>query len=193
MDNITYTLLKLIAETTPRQGRLIVAIDGRCAAGKTTLAQRLSKVLGCGVIHMDHFFLRPEQRTQERLATPGGNVDHERFLEEVLLPIKTACDISYCPFDCKKQALAEPISIKCGDICIVEGSYSCHPVLAGHYQLRIFLDVSPEEQLRRIFQREGADKAEMFRSKWIPMEERYFSAFNIESVCDIRLSTDRSV
>ena len=37
-------------------GMRIIAIDGRCAAGKTTLAARLAKELGGDVIHMDDFF-----------------------------------------------------------------------------------------------------------------------------------------
>ena len=32
---------------------------------------------------MDDFFLRPQQRTKERLAEAGGNIDRERFLQEV--------------------------------------------------------------------------------------------------------------
>lgn len=39
-------------------GMRIIAIDGRCAAGKTTLAARLAKELGGDVIHMDVFFCR---------------------------------------------------------------------------------------------------------------------------------------
>ena len=35
---------------------LIVAIDGRCGAGKTTLAGRLEEELGCAAFHMDDFF-----------------------------------------------------------------------------------------------------------------------------------------
>lgn len=41
----------------PKEVR-IIAIDGRCAAGKTTLADRLVKELGGDVIHMDDFFCR---------------------------------------------------------------------------------------------------------------------------------------
>ena len=51
---------------------LIVALDGRCASGKTTLAALLQQQTGCSVVHMDHFFLRPEQRTRERLGGRGG-------------------------------------------------------------------------------------------------------------------------
>lgn len=32
----------------------------------------------------DDFFLRPEQRTPERLAEPGGNLDRERMKSEVI-------------------------------------------------------------------------------------------------------------
>ena len=65
-------------------GMRIIAIDGRCAAGKTTLAARLAKELGGDVIHMDDFFLPPALRTQERRSEPGGNVHYERFLTEVI-------------------------------------------------------------------------------------------------------------
>ena len=68
---------------------VLVAIDGCCGAGKTTLAAILAEKYDCNVFHMDEFFLRPEQRTARRLAQPGGNVDYERFREEVLSSLPT--------------------------------------------------------------------------------------------------------
>ena len=56
-----------------------VAIDGPCASGKTVFAASLHERFGGNVLHMDDFFLRPEQRTPERFAEPGGNVDRERY------------------------------------------------------------------------------------------------------------------
>ena len=79
-------LLTVIRALLDRQTRVIAAIDGRCGAGKSTLAAQLQAQLSCRVFHMDDFFLRPEQRTAARLAQPGENVDHERFLSEVLQP-----------------------------------------------------------------------------------------------------------
>ena len=35
----------------------IVAVDGRCAAGKTTFANEVAKITGSAVVHMDDFFL----------------------------------------------------------------------------------------------------------------------------------------
>ena len=46
---------------------VIVDIDGKCTSGKTTLASKLAEIYDCNVFHMDDFFLRPEQRTPERL------------------------------------------------------------------------------------------------------------------------------
>lgn len=171
----------------PKSKPLIIGIDGRCAAGKTTLAEGLQAEIGCAVFHMDDFFLRPEQRTEKRLQTAGENVDHERFLEEVLLPLKSGkSPIVYRPYDCKRQALRGEVSVETAAVNIVEGSYSLHPSLWEFYDLRVFLTVSPEEQMRRIILRNGRENAEIFRSRWIPLEEKYFSAFDIEGRCDFR-------
>lgn len=66
-----YEELSRKIEAGTAAGRYIVAIDGRCGAGKSTLAQQLARDLGGRVVCADDFFLRPEQRTPERLAEPG--------------------------------------------------------------------------------------------------------------------------
>ena len=89
-----------------RQDRILVAIEGKCTSGKTTLAAQLAKIYDCNVFHMDDFFLQSHQRTPERFAETGGNVDYERFQEEVLLPLKAGKAFSYRPFDCSTFTLA---------------------------------------------------------------------------------------
>ena len=56
---------------------------------------------------MDDFYLQPHQRTEERLAEPGGNVDRERFLQEVLIPLHEGHDAVYRVFDCQILALTD--------------------------------------------------------------------------------------
>lgn len=169
---------------------LIIGIDGRCAAGKTTLAANLQAEIGCAVFHIDDFFLRPEQRTEKRLQAAGENVDHERFLEEVMLPLKSGKSlITYRPYDCRKQALCGEVSVQRLAVNIVEGSYCLHPTLWEFYDLRVFLTVAPDEQMRRIIRRNGKEKTEIFRDRWIPLEEKYFSAFDIENRCEIHIET----
>src|SRR5699024_8655645 len=121
-------ILKKIEEILREKEYLQIAIDGRCASGKTTLAGRLRSLCGCNVISMDSFFLRPEQRTVERLQEPGGNVDYERFIEEVLTPLKVRRPFSYRPFDCRSQMLKAPVPVIPGPVTVVEGSYSLNPL-----------------------------------------------------------------
>lgn len=77
-------ILNFIADINSKKNRLLIAIDGMSGAGKTTLAEQLAERLDANVFHMDDFFLRPEQRTEERSREIGGNVDYERFHNEIL-------------------------------------------------------------------------------------------------------------
>lgn len=164
---------------------VIIAIDGRCASGKTTLAAELAQKLDCNVFHMDDFFLRPEQRSEERLNKAGENVDHERFLSEVLIPLSKGESFSYRPFDCKTQSLLSPVAVESKRIAVIEGSYACHSSLFDYYDLRVFSDVDAEEQIRRITERNGKEGAERFASLWIPLEEKYFERFDVAGKCHL--------
>lgn len=184
MTDILTPIIHQIDAVRQCGGTVLVAIEGRCASGKSTLAAQLGEHYVCPVIHMDDFFLRPEQRTPARYATPGENIDHERFLEEILLPLRRGRAVSYRPYDCRSQQLTAAVSLPASPIYIVEGSYSCHPALRRHYDLRLFLTVDPEEQLRRIAVRNGADHAREFQDRWIPLEEAYLAACGTEACCD---------
>lgn len=164
--------------------RIIVAIDGNCAAGKTTLAAFLSERYDCNVFHMDDFFLRSEQRMPARLQEPGGNVDYERFGEEVLLPLRSGGSFSYRPYDCGAQALSAPVSVMPRKLNIVEGTYALHPYFGDVYDLKIFLSISPEDQRRRILKRPLFLHRRFFE-EWIPMEKMYFDTLSIPEKCDV--------
>ncbi len=161
------------------RGVQVVAIDGRCASGKSTMARQLCAITGAGLVHMDDFFLPKELRTLGRLQEPGGNVHYERFLQEVLPQLGRGEAFSYRRFHCGRMELGESRLVPAGRIRVVEGAYSCHPLFGSYMDLRVFSDVSPKEQLARIARRDGGDALEAFRTRWIPMEERYFKAFGI--------------
>lgn len=185
MTDFEPALLRRIRALAAAQPRVLVAIDGRCAAGKTTLAASLQAQLECNVFHMDDFFLRPEQRTSERLHQPGGNVDYERFLTEVLRPLHDGQAVTYRPYDCHTQQLHAPVRAEVRAVSIIEGSYSCHPALWDLYDLHVFLSVGLEEQRRRIAARSGEKMLPMFTNVWIPMEETYFAQFRVAERADL--------
>lgn len=165
---------------------VIVAIDGKCTSGKTTLAAKLADIYDCNVFHMDDFFLRPEQRTPERFAEAGGNVDYERFREEVLLPLQTGCPFTYQPFDCKTFTLSEAVSVPAKKLTVIEGSYSMHPYFGDPYDFKILLTVDPEVQHQRVLTR-PVPLQQRFFELWIPMENRYLEAFRIADKADLVL------
>ncbi len=168
--------------------RVIVAIDGNSGAGKSTLAALLGRVYdGVTMVHMDDFFLQLHQRTPQRFAQPGGNVDHERFAAEVLEPVRRGEAFWYRPFDCARMAIGEGDERTPGKLCIVEGSYSLHPQLAAAYDLKIVLRIAPAAQAERILARNGAAMLGRFVSEWIPMENAYFDATDIDHRCDLRV------
>lgn len=172
-----------------QKSHLVVAIDGNCAAGKTTLAAQLIEKYDCNLIPVDAFFLRPEQRTPERLAEVGGNVDYERFFAEVLQPLAAGKPFSYRPYDCQTGTLAAAISVTPKKLTIIEGSYSHHPYFGNPYDLKIFLTVSPEVQRQRILER-PAFLHQRFFTQWIPMEKAYFAKFSIAEKSDLKFITD---
>lgn len=161
------------------QGQVLVAVDGMCASGKSTMGRILQGIYGCNLFHMDDFFLQPHQRTRMRLEEAGGNVDYERFQEEVLGHIKDQDGFTYQVYNCQKQRLDQKIAVPWKLLNLVEGSYSQHPYFGDVWDLRIFCQVSEEEQLKRIRVRNGEVMSQRFQQEWIPKENAYFSAFHI--------------
>ena len=157
--------------------RVLIAIDGRCGSGKTTLASLLAEEFGGALFHMDDFYLREEQRTPERLAETGGNVDYERFRSEVLKPLSSGEDVLLRRFSCSTFTLEPPVRVPAARLCVIEGSYSLHPYFGDSYDLRVFLTVPPEVQAQRILKRNGEEGLARFKALWIPKEEAYFQKF----------------
>ncbi|MGI6733948.1 MAG: uridine kinase family protein [Anaerovoracaceae bacterium] len=174
----------LIDNLLKQPGTKIVAIDGNAAAGKSTLASLISHRYDCNVFHMDDFFLTPGKRTEERLKQAGGNVDWERFREEVLDNIRRGDGFCYWRYDCKTQCFCPPTEVRPRKLNLVEGAYSLHPELSNYYDLKLFLSLDPVEQSRRILARNGTEMHKRFLEEWIPMENRYFEEFNIKENCD---------
>ncbi|MGN1021468.1 MAG: uridine kinase [Aristaeellaceae bacterium] len=180
-------VLLRIDQLLREKSHVIIAIDGRCASGKTTLAALLAELYQAPVLHMDDFFLQPHQRTPERFAQPGGNVDAERFLAEALTPLRQAKPFAYRPYSCHEGRLLDPVAMGTYPLAIVEGSYSLHPLLEDCYDLRLFMSIDPQTQRARLLARDGDAMLARFIGEWIPLEERYFEATGIASRCDLTI------
>lgn len=169
-------------------GTCILTIDGFCASGKTTLAQSAADAFGARLIHMDDFFLPPEKRTPERFAQPGGNVDYERFKEEVVDHLSDDC-LTYGVFDCGEMAVTSRVTLPKTPLTVIEGAYSHHPVFGDYFDVDAFVQTSSEEQLRRIRERDGDEYLPMFVNRWIPFEQAYESAYDVRNRAQYLIET----
>lgn len=172
-----------------KKGRMTLAIDGLSASGKTTLAKLLEEKYECTVFHMDDFFLQPFQRTKERYEEIGGNIDRERFLDQVLKPLFKGEKIKYQPFDCSVMTLLNTIEVTPKKLTVIEGVYSMHPLFLPYYDYSVFLQIDKELQKERILKRNTPAVSKRFFYEWIPMENRYFESFNIKEKCNMIIFT----
>lgn len=173
-------------ETLLEEGKdtpILIGIDGKAASGKTTLAYYLSSLFDCNLFHMDDFFLQPHQRTNTRLQEIGGNVDYERFYEEVLSNVLQKKMVYYRPYSCKEQKIQGEVNLPYQKLNIIEGSYSLHPYFKEPYDLKIFTDCSEELQMARIKNRNGEMALIRFQEEWIPKENQYFKTYGIRNGC----------
>jgi len=158
----------------------MIALDGMCASGKTTLAGKMKeRYPELAVIHMDDFFLQPQMRTPGRLSEPGGNVDYKRFCLEVVDPLVQTGSCSYRVYSCHSQSFVRTETLADPKIVLVEGAYSAHPYFGAVYDAVYFLSISKQEQKERILRRNGEAMLSRFLDEWIPMEEQYFETFGI--------------
>ncbi len=168
---------------------LVMALDGRCGSGKTTLANALAKQFPASLtLHTDDFYLPPARRAHGWEQTPCANMDLARLRDEALRPAYAGQPVQYRAYSCREGAYQLAQQLAAQPLVILEGSYSHHPLLAGYETLRVFLTCSKAEQTRRLQAREGERYAN-FAARWIPLEEGYFAKYRIEETADFVVDT----
>lgn len=187
MTSLTQTIASLL-EAHPERP-VLIALDGRCGSGKTTLAAQLAEQFpGSAVFHTDDYYLPPAQRIPNWAETSCANMDLTRLREEVLVPAQAGAAVRSRAYSCREGAYLPEQCVPPAPLYILEGSYSHHPLLAPYEDFRVFMTCSDAEQTRRLQAREG-DRYPDFAARWIPLEEAYFTQHNIEDAADFVMDT----
>ena len=168
---------------------VVLALDGRCGSGKTTLATVLAEQFPDSIVlHTDDFYLPPADRVPGWEHIPCANMDLTRLRDEVLRPAKAGKPVPYRAYCCREGTYRPAQLLPAQPLVILEGSYSHHPLLAPYEDFRVFMTCSDAEQTRRLRAREGARYAN-FAARWIPLEEGYFAQYGIEERADFVVDT----
>lgn len=173
MSDLT-KLLTQLKDLQKSQERIVIAIEGPAGAGKTTLARKLAAELSSFIFQMDDFFLPISLRTPKRLEEIGGNIHYERFLEEVLQPLKQNKPFTYQIFNCQTQNYEQRFFDNQTNIIIIEGVYSYHQLFQHFYDYLIYCNITEELQLNRLKQRSTPEIYANFLNRWLPLERKYF-------------------
>ena len=168
---------------------VVLALDGRCGSGKTTMAAALARQFPASItLHTDDFYLPPTDRVHGWEKLPCANMDLARLRDEVLVPACAGQPVPYRAYSCRESAYLPVQQLAAQPLVILEGSYSHHPLLAPHEAFRVFVTCSKAEQASRLQAREG-DRYPDFAARWIPLEEAYFAQYNIAESADFVVDT----
>ncbi len=170
-----------------------VAIDGCSAAGKTTLGDELAETVRGRTarevirVGIDHFKLAVTARTRFPLDSPDSyyldSWDNDAIRDELLLPLGPGGSRRYRSelMDFAAVTVLDgPIrSAETDAVMIADGCFLQRPELDDHWDLRIFVDVSFDDVVRRGVARDqvwmtSVEEAERrYRTKYVPGESRY--------------------
>ena len=172
---LTFEALHPLIQNMIDEGGKLVCLDGRSCAGKSTLAAQLEAQYGCGVVHMDDFFLPPDKRTSD------CNIDFVRFRSQVSEQLHLP-QLIYDAYNCQ-SGTSSPYKASTAPFILVEGCYSLHPSTGLTPDLRLFADISIQEQKQRLLKRNGKEGYARFSDIWLPREEAYFREFSLPDMC----------
>jgi uridine kinase len=146
----------------PRPAR--VAVDGVDAAGKTTLADELGALIPeAGRLSADEFLRPPEERYRRGRDSAEGyyldSFDHDRL---------------------RAAVAAAPRAV-----LLVDGIFLLRRELNDLWDFRIFVQVEPEEALRRGVARDGADREHLYRTRYLPAQRLYLASVRPQLLADV--------
>jgi len=182
----TQSIANAIKEKHSPERTLIVGIDGLGGAGKSTVSDSLPDLLGrenynTVLLHIDDFIHPRRVRYNESYAEWECYYNlqwrYDYLLERVIKPIRSggdfACDVEL--YDKEKDSyFTIPLCIPVGSIVIIEGVFLQRSELEGVFDFMIYIDVSEDERLARVLDRDGyIGDSEQIKSKY---DGRYFPA-----------------
>lgn len=152
----------------------LIAIEGKCGSGKTTLTAKLTQNKPVTVISADDFF---DVATDSKIG-----INSKRIINEVINHLIIGHPLKYQKYNCKNKKYREAIIEKVHPLVIIEGVFSANPLLINKYNGLVYIDINEKQQINRIDKRPLADK---FKKIWIPRENEYYQKYNIKYNADL--------
>lgn len=155
-------LAQRIDAARPNGRVLLVGIDGRGGAGKTTLARWLALRLEATVVCSDEF------------ARPGlPEWDWRRFAEQVLAPLRERRLAKYQRYDWALDRPGEWVEIPAAGVLIAEGVSITRRELGDPWDLRVWVECPFDVRLARVAERDALPLEGKWIQDWVAEEGGY--------------------
>ena len=187
------------------QARVLVAVDGSDAAGKTTFADRLTKAVRAPTVRVSvDSFLRPRHlRYQRGELSPEGyyldSFDDDALLERCLRPFHAgACEITVAAQVQQDHTVAykEQVVVPERAVLVVDGVFLQREQLRELWTVAIYLQVSPAECLERARRRDRpvfgsvAEVERRYRGRYLPGQVLYRDDAAPETAADVLIDNE---
>ncbi len=175
-------MLKILFARPPKNGRFYtVAIDGRAGSGKTAFTKELTRHLPDFVFLSGDDYFEPSNSKEV-----WGSFNDERFIEEVIKPLRESNRIVYRPYDWEANP---PISKRIVTIekgLCLERCYSFKFEL--DWDLKIWIETPRKLCFERGVARERLPKETVIKTwseVWQPLEDDYIEKHKPKDQADI--------
>ena len=193
------TLISLIQARLPGRSRpLLIALDGRSGAGKSTVATRIADATGGAVVEGDDFYAggTDAEWAQRDAADKAANcIDWRRLRADALEPLLAGRAAAYHPFNFATGAGLAPqtVRIEHAPMIVLDGVYSARPELVDLVDLAVQVEM-PDDAVRRarLIAREGPVFMAAWHALWDEAEDFYFDRIRPRESFDLIVTTDPS-
>lgn len=172
-----------------RGERCLVAIDGRSAAGKSTLTSSIAEIIGhASVVRGDDFYRVMDDDRRFALAPAEGvaqDFDWQRLRSAALEPLRAGEAASYARYDWSTGTLGAIVTVPASTIVIAEGVYMSRPELRDLFDVTVFVDTA--QPVRDSRQAARGDSSAWI-DRWHAAEDHYVASFDPAARADVVVS-----
>ena len=171
----------------------IVGISGHAGSGKTTLARRIGNALGLSspqIVHLDDLYNAKSERK-------GGMFDDYDWvlLKEIISAFREGGRISYIGRGYYSDDDTFVVEADRPRALIVEGIRLFNAMTVGFFDIKIWINCSPETANQRAIRREmlrgkPEDVIELLKNVWLPANSHYFEFYRPDLQCDFIFECD---